>query len=79
MKKWAHDSQIVRAIENLQLSYSWPSQGQASGTNQRMTHRRAIKEETIAINRDWVHNQACRLPHDIHVVSHPLITFIYLF
>ena len=30
---------------------------------------RAIKEETIATNRDWVHNQAYRLLHDIHVVS----------
>ena len=38
-----------------------------------------IKEETIAINRDWVHNQACRLSHDIHVVSHSFITFNNLF
>ena len=30
----AHDSQIVRAKENLKLSYGGPSQGQASGTNQ---------------------------------------------
>ena len=26
--------------------------------------RRAIKEEIIAINRDWVYNQVCRLSHD---------------
>ena len=31
-----HDSQIVKAKENLQLSYGWPSQRQASGTNQRI-------------------------------------------
>ena len=35
-EKRAHDSQIVRAKENLMLSYSGPSQGQASGTNQRI-------------------------------------------
>ena len=55
----AHDSQIVRAKDNLKLSYGGPSQGQSSGmrTNQRtkvlrqgrhwvwgLTHRRAIKE-----------------------------------
>ena len=32
----AHDSQIVRAKENIQLSYGWPSQREASGTNQRI-------------------------------------------
>ena len=35
----------------------------------------AFKEEAIAINRDLVHNQACRLSHDIHAVSHSFITF----
>ena len=30
---------------------------------------RAIKEETIAINRDLVYNQACRLSHDIQIIS----------
>ena len=61
----------VRAIENLKLSYGGPSQTQASDTIQQiealrqgchwvwgLAHRRGIKEETIAINRDWVHNQA---------------------
>ena len=33
-KKWAYDSHIVRAKENLKLSLGGPSQGQASGTNQ---------------------------------------------
>ena len=33
-KKRAHDSQIVRAKGNLKLSYSGPSQQQASVTNQ---------------------------------------------
>ena len=32
----AHDSQIVRAKENLKLSYGGHSQRQASGTNQRI-------------------------------------------
>ena len=31
--------------------------------------RRAIKEETISINRHWVKNQACRLSHEIQVIS----------
>ena len=59
----AHDSysQKVRAKETLKLSYGGPSQRQASGTNQQikalrqgrhwvwgLTHRHAIKEETIA-------------------------------
>ena len=35
-KKMAHDSQIVRAKENLKLSHGGPSQRQASGTNQRI-------------------------------------------
>ena len=34
-RKRAYDSQIVRAKENLKLSYGWSSQGQASGINQR--------------------------------------------
>ena len=90
-KKRAHDSQIAWAKENLKLSHGGPSQKQASGTSQPIkalhqdhhwvwgrTLHRAIKEETIAINRDWVYNQACRLSQDIHVVSHPFITFNYL-
>ena len=32
-----------------------------------LTHRHLIKEETIAINRDWVYNKTCRLPHNKHV------------
>ena len=32
----AHDSQIVRAKENLKLSYGGPSQRQVSGTNRRI-------------------------------------------
>ena len=35
-KKRAHDSQIVRAKEELKLSHSTPSQRQASGTNQQI-------------------------------------------
>ena len=41
-----------------------------------MTHRRAIKEEIIAINRDLVNNQTCRLSRDIEVISNfSYITF----
>ena len=47
--------------------------------NEAMIHRRAIKEETIAIHRDVVYNQACRLTHGIHVVSYSFKTFNYLF
>ena len=39
-----------------------------------LTHLRAIKEETMAINRDRVYNQTCRLPHGIHVMSNFFIT-----
>ena len=35
-KKRAHDSQIVRAKENLKLSYGGPSQRHALGNNQRI-------------------------------------------
>ena len=85
-------SQIVRAKENLKLSYGGPSQRHTSGTNQRikalrqgrhlvggLTHRSAVKEETIAVNRDWVCNQACRLSHDTHAVSHSFITLNNLY
>ena len=44
-----------------------------------MTHRRAIKDETIAISRGWIYNRAYRMSHDIHVLSHSFITFNYLF
>ena len=42
-KKIAHDSQIVRAIENLKLSYGGLSQWQASGkTNRLKLYVRAV-------------------------------------
>ena len=60
---------MVTAKENLKLSYGGPSKKKAAGTNQRskalrqgrhwvwgLTHRRAIKEEIIAINSDWLYN-----------------------
>ena len=62
---------IVRAKENLKLSHGGPSYSQASGTNPPikalrqshhwvwgLTNHCAIIEETIAINHDWVNNQA---------------------
>ena len=65
--KRAHDSQIVRAEENLKLNLGVPNYRWASGTNPpikalrrsrkrdwTLTHGRAIKEETIAINSDCV-------------------------
>ena len=83
-KKIAHDSQIVRAKENLKLSHGWPSQRQASGTNQQMKalrpgHHRVLKVETITINYDWVYNQASRLSYDINVVSYLFATVNYRF
>ena len=80
MMKQSKRLMIVRANEILKLSYSEPSQRQASGTNQRIkalrqgrhlawglcTHRHTIE----AINRDWVYKQACRLSHDIQAISY---------
>ena len=81
-KKRTHNSQIVRAKENFKLSHGGPSYRQASGTNPpikalrqschwvwSLTQHRAIKEETIALNHEWVYYQACRLSHDIQVIS----------
>ena len=89
-KKMANDSQIVRAKEHLKSSHDGPNQRQASGTNNHikalrqgnhcvsgLTHRRAVKEEPIAIDRDWVYNQACRILHNIHVESQFFATFNY--
>ena len=80
-------SQIVQAKENLKLSHGGPSQRQESGINQPikvyvraiirvcgLTHRRAIKEATKAINHDWVYNPTCRLSHDIH--QHVISNFL---
>ena len=65
-KKMTHNSQIVRAKENLKLSHGGSSYRQASGINLpikalrqsrqwawKLTHCRVIKESTIAINRDY--------------------------
>ena len=91
-EKRDHASQIVRAKENYKLSHGELSYSQTSGTNPPMkalrqsrhwvwglTHRREIKEETIAINRDWVYNQAYRPSHDIQVISNFFIMFDTLF
>ena len=90
-KKRAHDPQTARAKENPKLSHGGPSHRQAPGTNpptkaprqsrhraRGPTHRRAIKEETIAINRNRVQNQARRLPHDIQITSNPYTTLHHL-
>ena len=44
-----------------------------------MIYRHVIKEEIIAINCDWVSNQACRLSHNIHVISNSFIMLNDLF
>ena len=43
-----------------------------------LTNRRAIKEETIAINRDWVHNQAYRLSRDPTLKQRLIIFFKFI-
>ena len=76
-----HESQIVKDKESLAMSHGAFSQKQGPGFNPQitglrmglswvsgLTHRRAIKEETIAVNPDWIYNQTCRLLHDIHVI-----------
>ena len=68
---------IVRVKEKPQIEPRWAQPKTSSGTNQpikalrqrRQESEASIKEETIAINRDWVYNQTCRLSHDIHVIS----------
>ena len=41
--------------------------------------RRAIKEVSKALNLDWINNQACRLSHNIYVITNLFITNNYLF
>ena len=38
-----------------------------------------MKEETNAINRDWLRSQACRLLHTIHDIFNYFIMFDYHF
>ena len=95
-KKRAHDSQIVRAKEKLKMSHGGPSYRKASGTNPPikvlrqshhwvwgMTHRHAIKEETIAttvffspsMNVKWIYLPAsdsfCPIGMPAHYLSVP--------
>ena len=48
-------------LKKPKVELRWPQPTDASGSNQRIKalrqDRRAIKEETIAIDREWVHNQ----------------------
>ena len=39
----------------------------------------AIKEVSKAANLDWIDNQACRLSHNIFVITNLFITNNYLF
>ena len=79
-EKWVHDSQVVRAKENLKFSYAGPTNdkhhlsfpsGTSLGLRPDPPSCNKIEEESIAIaiNLEWVHNQAWGLSHDIHVVS----------
>ena len=42
--------------------------------NLRPAHRRAIKEGSKVINRDWVNNHACSLSYNIYVVPNLFIS-----
>ena len=69
-----YDLQIVRAKENLKFSHGGSSQGQASDTNPSMKvlcqgRHRANKDETIATNNDWDHNQGTN-SYEIHAIFH---------
>ena len=52
------DSQSKEKLSNGVPSYSH-SPGTSPPIKDLRQSRRAIKEETIAINRDWVYNHAC--------------------
>ena len=43
------------------------------------THRRAIKEESKAANRDWVDHQACSLFQYINVIANIFIMGNYFY
>ena len=67
--KRAHDQQIVppkdggpskRQAQTNRLKFYARDFNESGG----LTHRRAIKENDIAINRDWVYNQTSRLSHE---------------
>ena len=51
------------------LKALWRSRHRDWGPN----HRRAVKEWSIVINHDWVHNWACSLPHNVWVISYSFI------
>ena len=69
-----------------QLSQGEPSRRQAPGANPsmkglgqgRLAHHSANGEETMDINNDWVYNEAYRLSHVIHFISHCLICLIII-
>ena len=71
VKNRALNIQPVRPKENPKMGHDRPSQRHAvtkPPIKALVYVRHAIKEETIAINRDWVYNQACRLSHYIHAL-----------
>ena len=39
--------------------------------------RRAIKECSKDISRDWVNHLACRLTHDIQIIANTFVTYYY--
>ena len=77
----AHESQIVKDKENLAMSHGALSQKQGPGFNSQITglrkglssHRRAIKEETIAVTLiGFITRHA-----DYHMISMLYPTFLY--
>ena len=43
----------------------------------RPIHRRAIKECSKDISRDWVNSLACRLTHDIQIIVNTFVRYNY--
>ena len=80
----------ARATEIIQLNPSASlTKDRASSPNQLdwkylgrvwgATRRRAIKEGSKVVNRDWVNYQACSLSHNIYIVVGSFIMNDYLF
>ena len=51
-KKITHGSKIVRAKENLKLSYGWPSQRKISGINKRIKALRQGCHHIVSLRPD---------------------------
>ena len=56
-----------------------PGTGSLPSTIAPPDHPRAIKEISKAVNLDWINNQACRLSHNINVITNLFMTNNYHF